>query len=40
MTRRARTLLPFALALLLCGAVLLAVGVDPFEYGAVVLRRG
>ncbi len=40
MTRRARALLPFALALLLCGAVLLAVGVDPFEYGAVVLRRG
>ncbi len=37
---RLRVLLPVAVALLLCSAVLLAVGVDPLDYYAVVLRRG
>ena len=35
-----RAVLPVALALLLCGAVLLAVGVDPLAYYGIVLRRG
>ena len=35
-----RAILPLVLALLLCGAVLLAVGVDPLAYDGIVLRRG